>query len=140
MTDLGHQSTIIPCLERKDHIFAKLLSRISLVDLVGPKQKPAEWLLRQASIGLNLNWSLFLVSHVGSGPEVQRLVAGGKRAALPLVARGQLRVEGDLGQLEESGDRSGDGRFGVHGPNLVPSLSKLGCTHMPRLCRAQFGH
>lgn len=32
---------------------------------------------------------------------VQRLVAGGKRAALPLVARGQLRVEGDLGQLEE---------------------------------------
>ena len=32
-------------------------------------------------------------------PEVQRLVAGGKRAALPLVARGQLRVEGDLGQL-----------------------------------------
>ena len=32
---------------------------------------------------------------------VQRLVAGGKRAALPLVARGQLRIEGDLGQLEE---------------------------------------
>ncbi|CAK9086153.1 unnamed protein product [Durusdinium trenchii] len=31
---------------------------------------------------------------------VQRLIAGGKRAALPLVARGHLRVEGDLGQLE----------------------------------------
>ena len=39
---------------------------------------------------------------------MQRLVAGGKRAALPLVARGQLRVEGDLGQLEEAGDRSGE--------------------------------
>ena len=59
-------------------------------------------------------------------PEVQRLVAGGKRAALPLVARGQLRVEGDLGQLEEAGDRSGDGRFGVlYGPNLVPFSESL---------------
>eukprot|EP00434_Breviolum_minutum_P008450 symbB.v1.2.007455.t1/scaffold455.1/size335105/3 len=36
-----------------------------------------------------------------STESVQRLVAGGKRAALPLVARGQLRIEGDLGQLEE---------------------------------------
>lgn len=89
---------------------------------------------------------------------MQRLVAGGKRAALPLVARGQLRVEGDLGQLEEAGDRSGDGRFGVlYGPNLVPfqSLdsvliaypllssfehSNFGRTHMPRFCRAQLGH
>ena len=57
-------------------------------------------------------------------PEVQRLVAGGKRAALPLVARGQLRVEGDLGELQEAGDRSGDGRFGIlYGPNLVPFQS-----------------
>lgn len=28
-------------------------------------------------------------------------MAGGKRAALALLARGQLRVEGELGQLEE---------------------------------------
>ena len=74
-------------------------------------------------------------------------MAGGKRAALPLVARGQLRVEGDLGQLEEAGDRSGDRRFGVlYRPNQSLDCistfehSKFGRAHMPRFCRAQFGH
>ena len=46
-------------------------------------------------------WNPF--SDAALRPQVQRLVAGGKRAALPLVARGQLRVEGDLGQLEDIG-------------------------------------
>ena len=36
----------------KINISLKPLSRISLVELVGPKQKPAEWVLWQASIGL----------------------------------------------------------------------------------------
>ncbi|CAJ1439392.1 unnamed protein product, partial [Effrenium voratum] len=55
-----------------------------------------------------------------SAETAQRLMAGGKRAAIGLLAQGKLRLEGDLGQLEELRQE-----LAPHGPSLEQAAEAL---------------
>ncbi|CAJ1378705.1 unnamed protein product [Effrenium voratum] len=68
-----------------------------------------------------------------SAETAQRLMAGGKRAAIGLLAQGKLRLEGDLGQLEELRQE-----LAPHGPSLEQAAEALmsSDTADPKVCAA----